>query len=82
MMETRGQLVWLRRGLSTFVGLLALAATCAAICGVLKACGDVDGAKAFRSITLAVAVVDGACGIGLVIGAVWSLIRVLETSES
>ena len=81
MTETRGQLVWLRRGLSTFVGLLALAATCAGICGVLKSYGDVEGARAFRSITLAVAVADGACGISLLIGAVWSLIGLLEAPE-
>ena len=54
--------VWLRRGLATFGGLLALAVTSAVIWGVLKSGGDVDGAKAFRSITQVVVIADGVGG--------------------
>lgn len=73
-------LKWLRRGLATFVGLLGLAVTCALIWGLLASMGDHAGAKAFRWITLGVAITDGVCGMGLFIGAVCSLMQLWDTN--
>lgn len=71
-------LKWLRRGLATFVGLLAVALICGLLSAVLSSMGDPVGSRVFRRMTLGLAVADGVCGIGLLIGAVWSLISLLE----
>ena len=76
------QLKWLRRGLATFVGLLALTVTCGLIWALLSSLGDTVGARAFRIVTLGVTVTAGMSGIALLIGAVWSLVRIQEASRT
>lgn len=76
------QLKWLRRGLATFVGLLALTVTCGLIWALLSSLGDTVGARAFRMVTLGATVTAGMCGIALLIGAVWSLIRMQGVSRT
>ena len=81
MSETHRQVVWLRRGLAAFVGLLALVVTCGLIWALLAALGDSIGMRAFRIMTLIAAVADGFCGIALLIGSVWCLIRMNEPRD-
>jgi|GEM_PF-2638233 len=76
------QLLWLRHGLAAFVGLLALTVTCGLAGCLLQALGDSTGAKAFRGITWGVGIADGLCAIVLLIATAWSVIRLLERSDS
>ena len=75
-------LVWLRRVLATFVSLLAATLVCAAIWGLLMSLGDAVGGQAFRWATLSFALLDGACGIGLLIVTAWGLIHGIDSSRS
>ena len=75
-------LVWLRRGLGTFVSLLGLTLVCASLWGLLMSLGDAVGGQAFRRATLGFALLDGACGVGLLIGTAWGLIHVIDPSRS
>ena len=82
MSPSNQQLVWLRRSLATFVGLLAVTLVCGLLWGLLASLGDTVGARAFRGATLVFAMLDGVSGIGLLIGTAWSVTRWMERTES
>ena len=82
MSPSNQQLLWLRRSLATFVGLLAVTLVCGLLWGLLASLGDTVGARAFRGATLVFAMLDGVSGIGLLIGTAWSVTRWMERTES
>lgn len=82
MNETRRQLVWLRRGLTTFVGLLSIAITSGLISALLATLGDSIGTRAFQIATLVSGIAGGVCGVALLAGSVWSLIQLLEQRDT
>ena len=82
MPPSSSQLLWLRRGLSTFVGLLALCVTCGVTGSLLRVMGDSVGAKAFCMTTGGVGIAAGLCGLALLIGTAASVIRLLEREDS
>lgn len=81
MTEPHLKRIWLRRGLATFVSLLAVTLVCALLWGLLSSLGDAMGAKAFRAASLGFALLDGACGIGLLIGTAREVIQGIESSD-
>lgn len=82
MSPSNPQLLWLRRGLASFVGLLALSVTCGFTTSLLRAMGDAVGAKALHTITWGVGIAAGLSGISLLIATAWNAIRLLERSDS
>ncbi len=82
MSPSNQQLIWLRRSLATFVGLLTVTLVCGLLWGLLASLGDAVGARAFRGATLVFAILDGVSGIGLLIGTAWSVTRWMERTES
>ena len=81
MTEPRTQLVWLRRGLATFVSLLAVTLVCVLLWGLLSSQGDAVGAKVFRAATLGFALLSGVGGISLLIGTTHEVIQRTESFE-
>lgn len=81
MNETHGQLAWLRRGLATWVGLIAVTVTSALIWVLLDSFGDQAGTKAFRVVTWVMGIASGVCGISLLVWTVRSLIQIMERQD-
>ena len=81
MNETHGQLTWLRRGLVTWVGLMAVTVTSGLIWVLLASLGDHVGTRAFRVVTWGTGIASGVCGISLLIGTVRSLIQLMERQD-
>ena len=78
MNETRQQRKWLRRGLITLVGLLAVTLTSGVIWALLASLGDQIGTGAFQVVTCVAGAASMVCAMMLLIGAVWGLIQLLE----
>lgn len=81
MNETHAQLAWLRRGLATWVGLIAVTVTSGLIWILLDSFGDQVGTKAFRVVTWGTGIASGVCGISLLMGTVRSLIQIMERQD-
>ena len=82
MSPSNQQLLWLRRSLATFVGLLAVTLVCGLLWGLLASLGDTVGARAFRGATIAFALLDGVSGIGLLIGTAWSVVQLMKSTDT
>ncbi|MFO1007488.1 MAG: hypothetical protein U0929_16115 [Planctomycetaceae bacterium] len=81
MNETRQQRKWLRRGLVTLVGLLAVTVTSGVIWALLVSLGDQVGTRAFRVVTCVIGAASAMCALSLLIGAVWTLIQLVEQRD-
>ncbi len=81
MTDPRTQLVWLRRGLATFVSLQAVTLVCVLLWGLLSSLGDAVGAKVFRAASVGFSLLSGASGISLLIGTTREVIQRTESSE-
>lgn len=81
MNEKRQQRKWLRSGLVTLVGLLAVTFTSGLIWALLDSLGDEIGTRAFQVATYVTGAASAICAMSLLIGSVWILIQRLEQCD-